>query len=143
MKAGINKEVVIHAPAAQIWKSMTDVDTMSKWMGDPAMALKVVTSWEIGSPIVITGFHHVQFENKGVVLDYLPDHTLSYNFLSSISRLPDSPESYSILRFILTPKADQTLLSLAITNFPTEAIYQHLNFYWNTTLVILKKMIEQ
>ena len=143
MEEIINRRIIIDAPVARVWEAITDVDLMTAWMGGPELALEVRTTWEPGSPIVIRGFHHTSFENKGVVLEYSPEHTVSYNFLSSISRLPDSAENYTIIRFGLEPEGRQTLLSLIITNFPTTTIYQHLNFYWNTTIVMIKKMIEK
>ena len=35
-----------------------------------------------------------------------------------------------------------TELTLTLSNFTTETIYKHLNFYWNTTLEVLKNFIE-
>ena len=34
-------------------------------------------------------------------------------------------------------------LTLTITNFPTEAIYKHLDFYWRTALEVFKRFVEQ
>jgi|GEM_PF-3423452 len=45
--------------------------------------------------------------------------------------------------FALTPGEDGTELSLTLRNFPTEVIYKHLAFYWNVTIVLLKKFVEQ
>jgi len=143
MKTILDKTIVIEAPTAKVWQSITDIKLMEKWMGNTELDLEIITNWEVGSPLIVKGFHHARFENQGVVLEYLPDHTLSYNFLSSLSRLPDKKENYTMIRFVLIPQENHTTLSLTLTNFPTETIYQHLNFYWNTTLVILKRMIEQ
>ena len=142
MEKELEKQILINAPVAEVWKSITDISLMAGWMGDASMNLEIDTSWEPGSPIRITGKHHARFENKGTVQAYLPEHTLSYNYLSSLSRLPDEEENYTTLRFVLTPQDPQTLLSLTITGFPTEVIYLHINFYWNGTLAVLKKMIE-
>lgn len=138
----INKKIVIAAPVNAVWKSLTDIELMKQWMGAPELELEIATSWNVGSPISIKGFHHVRFENKGVVLEYLPDRLVSYNFLSSMSRLPYEPENHTILRFVLDTQDNHTSLSLTISNFPTETIYHHLNFYWNTTLAMLKRHIE-
>lgn len=143
MEKIIDKKIDIKAPAAEIWKSLTDTTLMAKWMGDAALDLDITTSWQVGAPIIIKGFHHARFENKGVVLEYLPDQILSYNFLSSLSRLPDKNENYTIIRFTIIPMEQHTSLELSLTNFPTDVIYHHLNFYWNTTLVMLKRAIEQ
>src|SRR5690606_15602797 len=138
----MEKKIIINAPAREVWNALTNVQAMKKWMGDPAMELEILTTWETGSPIIIKGFHHTRFENKGTVLEYTVDQVVSYDFLSSVSRLPDTKENHTVLRFILTPDENSTTLALIISNFPTETIYQHLNFYWNGTLMLLKKHVE-
>lgn len=139
----INKKIMILAPVSAVWNSLTTLPRMTTWMGDPDMKLEIATTWEPGSPIVIRGFHHLPFENKGTVLEYVPEQVLSYNFLSSLSRLPDIPANHTALRFVLQPEDAHTQLLLDISNFPTDTIYQHLNFYWNGTLAILKRHVEK
>lgn len=107
-------------------------------MGEPDMNLAVHTNWAINTPIVITGFHHVQFENKGLVLQFDRERQLTYTHLSSVSRLADEPQHYSILAFALTTANNTTQLTLTINNFPTETIRRHLEFYWRTTMVKIK-----
>jgi hypothetical protein len=60
-----------------------------------------------------------------------------------MSRLPDKKEKYSIITFVLSPAARRTLLEIQVENFPTPAIYKHLEFYWQGTAGILKNLIEQ
>jgi uncharacterized protein YndB with AHSA1/START domain len=142
METVIHKKILIDAPVAEVWKFLTDPGLMVKWMGEADFDLKIETTWEVGTPFTIQGFHHLKFENKGVVLAYEPDHIVSYDFLSSLSRLPDTKENRTVLRFNLTPLEQHTSLELTISNFPTPTIYQHLNFYWNATVVLLKKAVE-
>ena len=142
MFPAIEKRILIHAPINKVWKAITDVNIMTQWTGEPELELEIATTWKVGSSISIKGFHHAHFENKGVVLEYLPEHSLSYNFLSSLSRLPDEEENYTIIRFVLAEERDATLLSVRLDNFPTETIERHLNFYWNATLGILKEVVE-
>ena len=111
-------------------------------MADPEIKIEIHTNWKINEGILIRGFHHLRFENKGIVLSYDKEKKLSYSHLSSLSRLPDKPENYSILEFVLTPVDKQTLLTLFITNFPTETIRKHLEFYWRGTMVKIKKAAE-
>ena len=134
--------VTINASPATVWHTLTTPELMTAWMGEPEMEVKVITDWKPDSPIIIRGFHHVAFENKGVVLQYDREQTLSYSHLSNTSRLSDIPENYSILTFLLTPGEEGTALTLNITNFPTEVIQKHLEFYWRTTIVKIKKIIE-
>ncbi|WP_253906590.1 SRPBCC domain-containing protein [Chitinophaga sp. SYP-B3965] len=112
-------------------------------MGGPEMEIKVNTDWKINSPILIQGFHHVKFENKGTILQYDKGNKLSYTHLSNVSRLPDIPENYSILTFVLTQIEEKTALTINIENFPTEVIRKHLEFYWRGTVMTIKKMAEE
>lgn len=138
----IDKTIIINAPSYAVWEALIDIDEMKAWMAEPELDLEIITDWKIGNPIVIKGFHHVRFENRGTVLQFERDKILAYNFLSSLSRLPDKPDNYSIVEFRLTPLESQTSLRLTLRNFPTEAIFRHLDFYWNTTLETMKKWIE-
>jgi hypothetical protein len=116
---------------------------MTKWLGEVEMKLEVQCDWIVGEPIIIRGFNHLTFENKGVVLLFEENSRLSYSHFSSISRLADKQENYSILDFTLKPIDNQTMLTLNINNFPTEVIRKHLEFYWRGTVVKIKRMAEK
>jgi hypothetical protein len=106
--------------------------------------IHIITDWKVGNPIIIRGnLHGINFENNGKVLKFEPEKILRYSHLSSLSRLPDKPENHSVLDFRLAPVEDQTALTLTVSGFPTESIYKHMAFYWNVTLEILKRMIEE
>ena len=138
-----SKLVTIDAPASQVWQMLTTPELMKKWMM-PDIEIDIITDWKVGSPILMRGhMNGKNFENKGTVLQFEPEKVLQYSHLSSISRLPDRPESYTIMEFRLQSNENQTSLTLTLRNFPTESIYKHLTFYWNVTLEIIKKMIEE
>lgn len=115
---------------------------MKQWMSEDP--IEITSTWKIGEQVVIKGhIHEVHFENTGKVLQFDPCHVLSYEHLSSLSKLPDEPASYTRIEFKLQALSNQTLLDLKLSNFPTESIYKHLKFYWDTTAGILKKFIEE
>lgn len=134
--------IEVNAKPAKVWTALTTPEVMSGWMGEAEMQIKVITDWKVNSPILIQGFHHVKFENKGTILQYEEGSRLSYSHLSNISRLPDKPESYSVFEFVLTPVEEKTMLTFTIENFPTEVIRKHLEFYWRTTILGVKKLVE-
>jgi uncharacterized protein YndB with AHSA1/START domain len=138
----IERTILIHALPEVIWNTLTDRALMKQWMGDPEMRIDIQTDWKVGSPVIISGVHHGKFVNRGVVLENELYRKLVYTHLSSVSRLPDVPESYVVQSFILEPEGDQTRLTVRISNFPTESIYKHMEFYWGTTLLIIKKLLE-
>lgn len=135
--------VRIHARPESVWAALTEPAQMIRWMGDPEMRLEVETDWLPGSPVIIRGFHHVLFENRGTVLTAEKNRRLEYTHLSSVSRLPDIPENQTVFSFLLTPEKEHTTLVLSLRNFPTESIRKHLEFYWLATLEILKEIIEE
>jgi len=136
----ITETVVIHAPAAVVWQYLTVPDLMKQWMLDTAMTMTITTDWQVGSPIRMQGnLHGIAFENSGTVLHYEPEKLLQYTHLSSLSQLPGRPEDFCQLAFSLTANAKETILTLTITNFPTVAIFKHLEFYWRVALLSLKK----
>jgi uncharacterized protein YndB with AHSA1/START domain len=137
-----NKTVHINAPTSKVWETLTNPELMKKWMFETE--INIITDWQVGSPIAIRGdLHGMNFENTGTVLQFERETLLQYSHLSSLSRLPDKPENHSLLEFRLTPVENQTVLTLTLSNFPTESIYKHLAFYWNVTLEILKRTIEE
>ncbi|MES2727110.1 MAG: SRPBCC domain-containing protein [Bacteroidota bacterium] len=138
----IENTISIHANPSIVWQYLTKPDLMKKWMGEPAMEIDIQTDWAIGKAITIKGFHHLPFENKGIVLQFEPNRVLQYSHLSSLSRLANTNENYTIITFNLQPNQSETLLTVKIENFPTETIFKHLNLYWRTTTVMIKKIVE-
>jgi uncharacterized protein YndB with AHSA1/START domain len=143
MTQQIEKTITIKAPPSAAWHALTNSDLLKQWMVDPELEMEIITDWRVGNPIIVKGFHHKKFENKGTVLQFEPNKVLQYNFLSSLSRLPDTPENYTSVEFRLTPLENQTSLTLTLSNFPTEALLKHVDFYWRITIEILKRVIEK
>ena len=140
----VRKSIRINASLNAIWEALTQPELMKRWMSDSE--IEIVTTWDVGSPIIINVqevSYKTAFTNTGVVLQFIKDRVLQYSHLSSISRLPDKPENYTIIRFTLQPGENQTLLDLDLNNFPTESHYKHINFYWAVTLEVFKRFVEE
>jgi uncharacterized protein YndB with AHSA1/START domain len=140
--AVIEKTVSVNSSLSEVWNYLTAPGLMKKLMGDTALNIEVVTDWRVGGPILIKLFHHTNIEVKGSILQFEPHRVLKYSQLASSSHLPESIENYSIIQFQLRPEKNETILTVRVENFPTETIYKHLNFYWQGTIVLLKKSIE-
>jgi uncharacterized protein YndB with AHSA1/START domain len=138
-----SSSVLINSTVPVVWEMLTDPKMMSLWMGEPEMQIEIETNWKLNSPIIIRGYHHVRFENRGVVLEFEKDKRLCYTHLSSVSRLPDIPENYSKLLFTLKEGPTATELTVTVENFPTESIQKHLEFYWRGTLTRIKAVAEE
>ncbi|MCB9230728.1 MAG: SRPBCC domain-containing protein [Bacteroidia bacterium] len=132
----------IHSTPGRVWEALTQQDILQKWMAEPEIGLEIETDWQPGQSIITRGFHHVKFENKGTVLEFIPQKVLKYNYLSSVSRLPNLPENHTVLEFRLNPVENGTQLTLILNNFPTESIFKHVELYWKTSLQILRELLE-
>lgn len=142
LQSNIERAIYISAAPNTVWQYLTDTNIMARWMGELEMNIKVETNWTVGSPIVISGFHHIKFENTGRVLNFEPGKLLCYTHLSSASHLPADEKNYTIISLLLASENEGTLLTLTLARFATETIMKHLDFYWRGTLNKLKKLIE-
>ena len=141
--ARVEHVVSITAIPAIVWRVLTEPALMRQWMGEPEMQIEIDTDWTVGGPFVVRGFHHVRFENRGTVRTFEPEQALTYTQLSSLSRLPNVRENHCVIGFTLAPQEEGTRLTLTLRDFPTHTIYKHLDFYWRTTLAILKQVAER
>lgn len=133
----IQKSTIIKATPDKVWKVLTDPDLIRQWISNEE--IQILTTWEPGRPVCLKGkLHGMDFENTGEVVAVEKEKVLHYTHKSSLSNLPDEPEHYCHLIFTLTFENDQTTLDLTISNFPTETIYKHLEFYWRVTLKIIR-----
>jgi uncharacterized protein YndB with AHSA1/START domain len=140
----IENAAKIHAPPSEVWRALTDPDLMRQWMAEPELRIRITTDWKVGSPIIVKGHHnHVDFENKGTVLQSEPYSILRYSHLSSLTGLPDKDENYTLIEFRLDrTEENSTSLNVRISNFPTESIFKHWEFYWRITIDVVKRFIE-
>jgi uncharacterized protein YndB with AHSA1/START domain len=144
MSQVIENSTTINAPPAEVWRTLTDPDLMKQWMAEQEMRVKIVTDWKVGSPIIVRGHHNnVDFENRGTVLHFEPNSILRYSHFSSLSRLPDEAENYTIIEFRLArTEVNTTSLNVTISNFPSEPIFKHFEYYWRITIEVIKRFIE-
>lgn len=138
----LHKTITIHAPASRVWDSLTNPELIPVWMSDAPV--KVISDWKVGSAIVFNGdLHGLAYETRGTILQFEPNVVYEYSFWTSLSQVPDVQENYALITFRLIPEEDNTVLTLTQSNFVTEVIYQHFNFYWQVALALIKKLNEQ
>jgi uncharacterized protein YndB with AHSA1/START domain len=137
----IRLEILVNAPAPDVWAALTRPELITKWMLDTP--IEILTEWREGGNRLERGdLHGLAFENRGKITRFDPPKTLEYTHWSTLSIVPDVPENYSSVRFDLQEPDNQTLLTLTIDNLPTFEIFKHMEFYWKTALHMLKEMAE-
>jgi len=132
--------VTINAPSEKVWDALVNPEAIKQYM----FGTNVVADWREGSPIIWQGeWQGKPYEDKGVILQFKPGRTLQYSHFSPLSGLPDKPESYHTITIELSGEGNQTRLSLAQDNNPTEQARDHSEKNWGIMLTALKKFLEQ
>jgi len=135
-KASIN----VNASRNKVWNALVNPEAIKQYMFNT----DVVSDWSEGSPIVWKGrWQGKSYEDKGVVLQFKPEHKIQYSHFSPLSGLPDKPESYHTITIELAADGQQTRVSLAQDNNANEDARAHSEQNWGMMLASLKKFLEQ
>ena len=132
--------VTVNAPKTKVWNALVSPEAIKQYM----FGTNVVSDWREGSPIIWKGeWQGKSYEDKGVLLQLKPERTVQYSHFSPLSGLPDKRENYHIVTIELSGEGNQTRVSLAQDNNPTELARDHSEKNWEMMLIALKKFLEQ
>ena len=99
--------VKILAPAKKVWLALTRPDLVKQWQ----YGSDLLTTWEVGTSIVFRNEWGGQvFEQKGTVLEFSPASRLKYSLFFPRPDLPDIPEHYFFMTYLLTENDGTTSL---------------------------------
>ncbi len=91
--------VNILAPASKVWRALTVPGLVKQWQ----YGSDLLTTWEPGTPIVFRNEWSGQvFEQKGTVLEFMPEARLKYSLFFPRPDLQDIPENYFFMTYELT-----------------------------------------
>ena len=141
MAEGLTAKVSIefHASPADVWKGLTDPAVVKQYF----FGTNVVSDWKKGSPIFFRGeWEGKSYEDKGIILDIQPGSLLKFNYWSSMSGTPDSPENYMTVTYALVQKDEITVLTVTQEGITTEESLKHSSENWKTVFTGLKKILE-
>ena len=99
--------IKIVAPAKKVWLALTVPELVKQWQ----YGSDLLTTWEIGTPIIFrTEWNGQVFEQKGNVLEFLPESRLKYSLFFPRPYQPDIPENYFFMAYELTESGEVTSL---------------------------------
>ena len=130
----------INADSDKVWDALVDPAAIKQYM----FGTNVASDWREGSSITWKGeWQGKSYEDKGVILQLKPGRTLQYSHFSPLAGLPDKPENYHTVTIELSAEGNQTHVSLAQDNNPTEEEREHSEKNWAMMLTGLKKFLEK
>jgi uncharacterized protein YndB with AHSA1/START domain len=137
MTPTVTVDVEISASPAQVWQAMTDPEAVREWF----LGTQVDTTWEPGASITWSGEYDGQaYEDKGQLLEVVPEELLVHTHYSPLSGAPDEPESYRTVTWRLQDEGTRTRLTLDQTTLGEET--SQAKETWEQVLGQLKEHVE-
>lgn len=133
--------ITINAPASKVWEVLTNPELIGQYLHDT----KTISDWQVDSPITWKGEWKGQpYEDKGVILNSVPNKILTYSHWSPMSGSEDVPENYHIVSYELHETDGVTTVSFTQGNSPSqeEADNMIANF-WSAALQTIKGICEK
>ena len=93
----IRKKIEVSAPAGTLWKVLTENEFIKQYMFN----CYAETDWKPGSPLLWKGAADGKLYVKGRVVAVEPPHRLEYTVIDPNSSIPDTPENYLTMTYIL------------------------------------------
>jgi uncharacterized protein YndB with AHSA1/START domain len=135
-KASVN----INCSPTKIWEALTDPELIKQYL----FGTEVTTNWMVGSPITYKGVWNGQtYEDKGIILEIVPDKTLISSYWSSMAGLEDVPENYKTVKYELSKVGNLTTLTITQDNNSTQEEADHSKQNWDIVLSGIKKLVEK
>ncbi len=135
----VNTSIHIDAPPSKVWDALTEPEQIKQYM----FGADVHTDWKPGSPISFTGtYQGKSYEDKGRVLECVPERKLVHTYWSSMAGEPDRPENYKTVSYGLREERDGTLLTLTQDHNATEEAREHSEENWRQVLQGVKRTAE-
>lgn len=134
------KTFSIAAPKATVWNALTDPDIIRQYF----FGTNTVTDWKVGSPIFFRGeWDGKAYEDKGTILANEPLQLIHYNYWSSFSAKPDSPENYANIKYRLEERGGVTTLTVTQDGIESEEALKHSEDNWALVMNGMKKLVEE
>jgi uncharacterized protein YndB with AHSA1/START domain len=132
-------ETEVQAPPSRVWNALTDPAEIEKYM----FGSHVVTDWEPGGSIVWKGeYEGKPYEDRGEILEVVPERRLRMTHFSPLSGADDVPENYHTLTYELEGRNGTTLVSLSQDNNSSPEAAEHSRANWEKMLSGLKSVVE-
>ncbi len=133
--------IIISAPVEKVWDALTNPEIVKQWLFGTDMK---VSNWEVGGEITYTGiWEGKEYQDKGKIVEIIPNQKLVSTYWSSFSGLPDEPENYQKVTYELESEGEGTKITITQEGSKTKEQAEHSEGNWNKTLEELKKILEK
>ncbi len=129
----------INSSLSKVWDALINPDSIKKYM----FGTTVISDWVKESRIRWKGtWEGKEYEDKGIILEIIPEKRLTYSHFSPLGRLNDIPENYHIVTIDISAQKNDTLVQLSQTNNKSDNERSHSEKNWSLMLESLKEFLE-
>jgi uncharacterized protein YndB with AHSA1/START domain len=131
--------ITIDAPIEKVWEALTTPSLIKEWF----FGVDTETDWAEGSPIVHRGeYQGKPYEDKGTIVRVVPRRLLIHTHWSPVSGLPDVPESYQEVSWVLSERDGKTEIRVTEDNVPSDEAKAASEQAWEAALGGLRDLVE-
>lgn len=131
--------VTIQAPASRVWEALTEPKLIKQYF----FGSDIVTDWKVGSPISYRGeWQGRGYEDKGEIVAVDAGKRLVTTHWSPLSGVPDTPENYHTVTYLLSEQDGSTDVTILQDNNASEEEKMHSEQNWQMVLAGLKDLVE-
>ncbi len=132
--------ILVDAPTSKVWEALITPSIIKEYL----YGTNVTSDWTVGSSITYTGeWQGKQYEDKGTILQLIPEKLLESTYWSGMSGLEDIPENYNKVTYELETEGNQTRLTISQDNVKDEAGREQAEKNWAGVLQSLKALLEK
>jgi len=140
LSLALKTSLIINAPVSEVWDALTNPAIVEQYF----FGTKLVTTWEMGSPIFFRGeWEGVAYEDKGTVFTFENEKYLKYNYWSSFSNTEDIPANYAHIEYFVEAVEGGTQVTATQDNLKDEAALAHSEQNWQMLLGEMRKLLEK
>jgi len=130
----------IDAPIEDVWKGITDPAMIKQYL----FGTDTTTDWKKGSPITYRGvWEGKPYEDKGTIIDIVPNKLLHTTYYSPMSGKEDKPENYNNVIYDLKVDHGHSIVTLTQDNIDSEEQLLKMEQNWGMVLDGMKKTVEK
>lgn len=135
----LKKSYSIKAPASKVWDALTKPELIKQYF----FGTETEATWKKGSPIFFRGeWEGKPYEDKGTIIDIVPEKLIHYTYWSSFFGTEDKPENYKNIRYELSSSNGETILTISQDGFESQEKVDHSEGNWDGVIGGLKKLVE-
>jgi uncharacterized protein YndB with AHSA1/START domain len=132
--------ITVNASPAKVWDALTNPEMIKLYL----FGTQAISDWKVGDSITYRGtWEGKSYEDKGKILQLVPERIFQSTYWSSMSGTEDTPENYATVTYEIESKLEGTLLTVSQDNNASKEASEHSEKNWAIVLATIKKMLEK